>query len=311
MKTITVAIPTFNEEKNVREAHRRVQAVMQEMSGYDYEIIFFDNDSTDGTRQIIRDICAEDAHVKAIFNSRNFGVERSSFNALAAANGDAYICIMADLETPPEKIPEFVKHWEEGYPVVFGQKVRSDKGRIDDLKRRFYYFAVNKLSDYQLYRHVTGFGLFDRKVIDAIVQLKDPEGASRYVIPELGFRAMLVPYEQGVRKHGKSSYSMYKSISFGIESICRNSQKPLHIMTVAGFGIAVLSLLIGLVYLILKLLLWDSFSAGFAPLLIGVFFLGAIQIFCIGLIGEYVSIISERQRSGQKAPVIEDERINF
>jgi hypothetical protein len=230
---------------------------------------------------------------------------------LQAAKGDAYISVMADLETPPELIIEFVRYWKEGYSVVFGEKTQSNKGKLDKAFRRFYYWATGSLSDFPLLGQVTGFGLFDRTAIDAILRLKDPESSSRHVIPELGFRTKLVSYSQPRRRHGRSGFGLYQSIAFGIESICRTSRKPIRLMTLIGFLTALICFLIGGIYLILKLLNWDSFSIGFAPILIGVFFIGAIQLFSIGIIGEYVAIVAVRQRSEKRAAVIEDDRINF
>ena len=310
-KLISICVATFNEVDNVVGIYSRISKSIESLSAYDFEIIFYDNDSQDDTRKLIRELCDKDKRVKAIFNSRNYGPGRSSRNALMATRGDVVISVAGDQQDPPELIPEFIRHWEQGYPVVFGQKTSSENKRFDWFARSFFYWVIKRLSDTPPLSQVTGFGLLDRSVVDVLNKMRDSETPIRYLIPDLGFRVKLIPYVQDRREKGRSSYNLYKRLSFGILAICISSRKPLRFMTISGFLFSVTSLLIGMVYLVYKLLNWNSFSAGAAPLLIGVFFIGSVQLFCLGLIGEYVGIITEGLRSKGRPMVVEDERINF
>jgi glycosyltransferase involved in cell wall biosynthesis len=310
-KLISLFVSTFNEEGNIQEVYDRISSAMLPLSSYDYEMVFYDNDSQDGTQMLIRGLCERDARVKAIFNSRNYGIPRSTYNALTALSGDAAISLSGDLQTPPEMIPQFIKYWEEGYPVVFGQKTKSHNSLLDWTMRRLYYRIIRFLSDTPHYDQVTGFGLFDRKVVDTVIKNRDVNTLSRHLIPDLGFKVKLVEYTQDKRKYGRSSFSLFGKFTFGIMSICTTSRKPLSLMTMFGFFSACFSFLVGLLYLIIKLLNWGSFMMGQAPVLIGVFFLGSVQLFCLGLIGEYVGLIIERMRFQNMPLVIEEERINF
>lgn len=310
-KKISICIGTFNEEGNIEAAYARTTEVMRDLSDYDYEILFSDNDSKDKTRELIRGLAAKDPRVKAIFNSRNFGPDRSGRNMINNATGDAVVVMPCDMQDPPEMIPEFVRYWEEGFPVVMGQKESSENGPIDRFLRKIYYDIIDKLSEIPQQKQVTGFGLFDRQVVFELSRNNDTETAMRHLLADLGFRTKLIPYTQAKRTAGKSSYNLYRFIDFGILSVCSTSRKPLFLMTMVGCFASAISFAIGLVYLIYKLIFWDSFAVGSTPVLIGVFFLGSVQLFCLGLIGEYIGIMSERIKSQHRPLVTEDERINF
>ncbi|MEG1517378.1 MAG: glycosyltransferase family 2 protein [Raoultibacter sp.] len=310
-KKISICIGTFNEEGNVENAYERVTAVMQALPAYDYEILFSDNDSQDNTRPLIRELAAKDKRVKAIFNSRNFGSGRSGRNMINNSTGDGVVVMPCDLQDPPEMIPDFVKYWEEGYPVVMGQKAESKNNAFDRFLRKTYYAIIDYFSEVPQVKQVTGFGLFDRCVIDELARTNDTETSMRHLIADLGYRTKLLPYTQAKRTAGKSSYNLYRFVDFGIMSLCSTSRKPLFMMTMLGCIASCISFLIGIVYLVYKLVFWDSFVAGSTPVLIGVFFLGSVQLFCLGLIGEYIGIISERLKSSVRPLVTEDERINF
>lgn len=310
-RKISICIGTYNEEGNVENAYARTTAVMRELLEYDYEILFSDNDSKDKTRELIRELAGKDRHVKAIFNSRNFGPGRSGRNMINNATGDAVVVMPCDMQDPPEMIPDFIKYWQEGYPVVMGQKESSENGVFDRFLRKIYYGIIDKLSEVPQQKQVTGFGLFDRSVICDLSRSNDTETSMRHLLADLGYRTKLLPYTQAARTAGKSSYNLYRFIDFGILSMCSTSRKPLYLMTMMGCVAAAISFVIGLVYLIYKLVFWESFAAGSTPVLIGVFFLGSVQLFCLGLIGEYVGIMSERVKSQNRPLVTEDERINF
>lgn len=309
MKKISVCIPTYNEEDNVIPAYEKVSEVLKSLNSYDYEIIFEDNDSRDKTQEIIRGVCKDDKKVKAIFNESNYGPTRSNKNCLYNSSGDAIITLPCDLQEPPEMIPEFVSFWEQGNKVVWGQKTGSEENKVKFFLRKVYYSIIRSFSEVEQYNQTTGFGLMDREVIESIKKYDDLKISYRHLIPELGYHVKLVPYTQRKRQHGKSSYSISRYYDFAITSFVRTSLKPIRIVTLIGGIVALLSLIVGFVYLVLKLLFWKMFAAGQAPIVISVFFLGAVQLFVTGILGEYIGIITERIT---KRPfVIEKERINF
>ncbi len=312
MKKISVCVPCFNEEGNVDDAYRRITDVMRSLENrYDYEIIFADNDSQDDTRPRIRSIAAADHRVKALFNAQNVGVERSGNNCVYSATGDAVVVVPCDMQEPPELIPEFVDWWEQGWLIVMGQKVASENKRFDRGLRRLYYKIIDKFSDVPQYEQVTGFGLMDRQVVDTFNAMREPVTEMRHLFAECGFRVKLVPYTQAARTAGKSSYGFWSFMDHGILSLCTTSRKPLRLMTLLGCVASIVLLIIGIVYLVLKLTHWDSMQMGSAPVLLGVFFIGAVQLFCFGLLGEYIGIISERSKSRNRPLAIVEERINF
>lgn len=278
-------------------------------SDYDYEIIFGDNCSVDSSQQILRELAKNDKKVKVIFNNRNFGPDRSFYNLLFSATGDAVIGIVCDLQEPPEMIPKFIKEWESGNLIVWGQKIKSKEEKIKRVCRVLYYKIISQFSDVPQYEQVTGFGLIDRSVIEVIKECNEPYMALRNLIPELGYSIKLIPYTQLKRKNGKTSYNLWRYFDFAVRSLVRTSSMPLHVTTIMGFVCAVLSFIIGIIYLIYKLIFWNAFSVGMAPMLIAIFFLGSVQLLSLGFIGEYIGIILTKVT---KRPLVtERERINF
>ncbi len=309
MKHISVMTPCYNEEGNVENIYHAVRNEFGKLPQYTYEHIFIDNYSTDRTRQILRKLAAQDKNVKVIFNARNFGPNRSGSYGMLQGSGDALICIVCDMQDPPEMIPSFLEKWEEGYKVVLGQKKKSKENILMFQVRKLYYKVMDWLSDTPQYEGVTGYGLFDREVLETIGWMDDPDPYIRGLVPELGYKTYLLAYTQNRREFGKSSYNFNRYFDFAVTGLTHVSKKPLRIATLAGFAMSGLSFLIALVYLVLKLLFWYEFTMGTAPILIGMFMLGSIQLAFIGVIGEYVGAILTRVT--KRPMVVEEERINF
>jgi glycosyltransferase involved in cell wall biosynthesis len=308
-KTITVITPCYNEEGNVRELYDRVRAAILAAGDYKYEHIFIDNASRDHTLRELKAIATQDKNVKVIRNTRNFGHVRSPMHALYQASGDAVIGIVADLQDPPEMIVDLIRKWEEGYPVVIGVKAASDENGLMFWIRKQYYKLVNRLSGVETYENFTGFGLYDRKVVDAIKQFDDPYPYFRGMIAEIGMPHYEIPYHQPVRKRGITNNNFYSLYDLAMLAITNLSKVPLRLVTFSGFACALLCVLMSLIYLVYKLIFWNRFSAGIAPLVIGVFFFMSLQMVFLGIIGEYIGTIHTLV---QKRPfVIEQERINF
>lgn len=310
MKKISVLIPTYNEEENVRPL---VQAIVKEfetkLGEYDYEIVFIDNDSKDDTRVILRQLVTEDRHIKAIFNAKNFGQFNSPYYGLMQTTGDCTILMCADFQDPVEMIPKFVNEWEQGYKIVIGQKTTSRENKIMYWLRSCYYKTIKRLSDVEQIEHFTGFGLYDKDFINVLRNLKDPTPFLRGIVAELGYKRKEIPYEQQKRRAGKTSNNFYSLYDAAMLSFTSYTKIGLRMATFIGAGIAFLSFVVGMVYLVLKLIYWDRFVAGTAPTLIGMFFLGSIQLVFLGLLGEYV--LSINQRIMNRPLVIEEERIGF
>ena len=311
MKKISVGVCCYNEEDNIELMYEALTKELQNLKEYDYEIVFADNDSIDKSQDILRRIAAKDKHVKAIFNQTNFGPDRSGINLYENISGDVYIGIPCDFQEPPEMIPDFIKEWENGYDVVYGQKTKSKESHIKYFFFYIYYSIISKMSDHPQMDQVTGFGLMDKKVLDIVsgIQDQDPEYNIRNLVSEFGFKTKLLPYTQKKRERGKSSYSPYKYFDFAITSLVNTSVKPLHFMTIIGFLMSIICFIVAFVYLIYKLFNWNTFNAGIAPLVIGVFFVLGVQLFCIGMIGEYVAVLIRRVT--KKPVVIEKEKLNF
>jgi polyisoprenyl-phosphate glycosyltransferase len=308
-KTISVLTPCYNEEGNVLELYERVREAIVAAGDYKYEHIFIDNASRDNTLRELKAIADRDKNVKVIRNTRNFGHVRSPMHGLYQASGDAVIGIVADLQDPPEMIVDFIRKWEEGYPVVIAIKEASDEGGLMFWIRKKYYRLVNRLSGVETYENYTGFGLYDRKVIDAIKQFDDPYPYFRGMIAEIGMPRFEIPFHQPVRKRGITTNNFYSLYDMAMLAITNLSKVPLRLVTFAGFVCSLLCVLVSAIYLVYKLVFWSRFSAGLAPLIIGVFFFMSLQMIFIGIIGEYVGAIHTLV---QKRPlVIEQERINF
>lgn len=310
MKTISIVVPCFNEEENVVPMSEAVTALFaKELEAYDYELIFIDNDSQDNTRTLLREICAKNDRVKAIFNAKNFGQFKSPYYGLLQATGDCAVLVACDFQDPVELIPTFVKEWENGYKIVSGIKTSSKESKIMYWLRSLYYKLIKKLSDVEQIEHFTGFGLYDRKFLEVLKNLDDSTPFLRGIVAELGFKRKDIEYQQPQRRAGKTSNNFYRLYDGAMLSITSYTKVGLRLATLFGFVCSVVSVIIAVVYLVLKLMYWERFTAGMAPMLIGVFLLGSIQMFFIGLLGEYILTINSRV---MKRPlVVEEERINF
>ena len=309
MKKISIVSPCYNEEENLPELHRRLTAVMSAHPEYDYELIWGDNASTDGSRAVIRDICSKDRHVKAIFNSANFGHIRSPYHLLITANGDAVIHLCADMQEPPEVIHEFIRQWEAGAKVVCGVKPKSKENPVMYALRDCFYKTIRKFSDTPQIDHFTGFGLYDRVVIEALRKFNEPYPYLRGLVAEIGFKRVEVAYEQQARIHGKTKNNFFTLYDCAMTGFVNHTKAPLRLAAFVGFIIAIASFLTAVVYLIYKLTHWNSFILGTAPVAIGLFFFAAVQLIFIGIIGEYIGAIWTQVKN--KPHVIEEERINF
>ena len=310
MPLLTILTPCFNEEGNVREVYQQVKAAMQTLPAYDYEHLFIDNASTDATVAILRELAAADKHVKVIVNTRNFGQVRSPYHALLQARGDAVMTCVADLQDPPELIPQFVQKWKEGYRVVIGVKQGSRESWLMRRTRKFYYWLVGKLSsDVLLVHNFTGFGLYDREVIEQFRGTDEQYPYFRGMVCDFGYERAEIPYMQPARTRGVTSHNFFSLYDIAMLGITNHSKVPLRIATMAGFAISVLSLLVAFGYLVAKLLYWNELQMGTAPLLMGIYFFGAVQLFFIGILGEYIGSIHTQVH--RRPLVVERERINF
>ncbi len=310
MKTITIVIPTYNEEKNIANTYDRVKTVFeQNLSSYDFQILYIDNASTDQTRDKIRKLCEEDKRVQAIFNNTNFGFSKSSFYGLSQAEGDCAVLMYADMQDPPEVIPQMVKKWEEGYKVVVGIKSKSKENPLMYLVRGIYYKIMDKLSDVEHIKQYDGFGLYDASFVEQLRNLKDALPYLRGLVAELGPERAQVEYTQDTRKEGKSSFSFMKYYDVAMLGITSSSRAVLRMATFIGMLLSVLCVVIAIVTLVIKLLNWEYYSVGTAAVIIGIFFVGGVQIFFLGFIGEYIANIN--QRTMNHPIVVEKERINM
>jgi Glycosyltransferases involved in cell wall biogenesis len=310
MKTISIVVPCFNEEENVEALSEAVIGLFnRELKDYNYELIFIDNDSRDSTRDKLTRLCKLNTKIKAIFNARNFGQFNSPYYGLLQMTGDCAVLLAADFQDPVEMIPKYVKEWENGYKIVIGIKTSSKESSIMYFFRSCYYKMIKKLSDVEQIEHFTGFGLYDKSFINVLRELDDPTPFLRGVVAELGFRRKEIQYEQPQRRAGITSNNFYRLYDGAMLSITSYTKVGLRIATIFGGISAGVSMIIGLAYLVYKLLYWDRFIAGTAPILIGIFLLGSIQIFLIGFVGEYILTINNRL---MKRPlVVEEKRINF
>lgn len=309
MKHITVVTPCYNEEENVEEVHRQVREVFATIEGVTYEHLFIDNYSSDRTPELLRAMAAADPRVKVILNARNFGHIRSPYHGLLQAGGDAAILLVCDLQDPPALMQDFVNEWRQGAKLVIGVKPSADESGLMFAVRRLYYRTVTRIADVKLIQNFTGFGLYDRVVLEQLRKIDDPYPYLRGLVSEVGFAPVQIPYNQPRRKRGITKNNFYTLYDMAMLGITSHSRVPLRIATMAGFVLSGLSLLLSLIYLVLKLVFWSEFSAGTAPILIGMFFFASVQLFFIGLLGEYVGAILTHV---MKRPlVVERERINM
>ena len=309
MSFISVVTPCYNEEGNVREVYQRVKAVFEKLPHYRYEHIFCDNDSVDQTVAILRDICKTDANIKVIVNSRNFGHLRSPYHGMLQASGECVFSIVSDLQDPPELMPQFLEKWEEGYKVVVGVKAKTKDSLLMGLCRNSYYWLVGKLGNIDLIPNYTGFGLYDRIIIDEIRKLDDYNPYFRGIIADIGFPICKIAYNQPERKRGVTKNNFYTLYDLALLGITTHSRIPLRVATISGFVMSIFALLISLAYLIAKIILWNKFDFGMAPEIIGIYFFGSVQLFFIGILGEYIGNIYTQIL--RRPLVVEKERINF
>ncbi|MGV8080491.1 MAG: glycosyltransferase family 2 protein [Syntrophales bacterium] len=309
-KTISVVAGCYNEEGNLQPFYDRLMKVFEQLPGYDYEIIVADNCSTDDSQEILRRLAAGDRKFKVILNANNYGQIRSPFHALLQATGDAVVAITSDLQNPPELLPEFVKKWEEGHEVVVAVKRKTTENAVLSMVRNFYYYLLSRFSESDhIVRGFTGFGLYDRKFMDALGLYKNSYPYFRGLVGEIGFRRATVLFDQPPRRQGRSKNNFFTLYDVAMTGFVNHSRLPLRLATMTGFAVAILSLLVATGYFVYKLVFWDSFSVGIAPLVIGLFFFSSVQLFFIGIVGEYIGAIHTQVL--KRPLVIEKERINF
>ncbi len=307
---LTILTPCYNEEGNVREVYNQVCSVMQTLPDYDYDHLFIDNASTDKTVVILRELAAADRRVKVIVNTRNFGHVRSPYYGLLQAHGNAVMTCVADLQDPPELIPEFVRKWQEGYKVVIGVKQGTRDSWLMSRTRKFYYWLVGRLSsDVELVHNFTGFGLYDRDVIEQFRGTDEQYPYFRGLVSDFGYERAEINYAQPARTSGRTKNDFFSLYDVAMLGVTNHSKVPLRLATMAGFAISVLSLIVAIGYLVAKLMFWDQLQLGLAPLLIGIYFFGAVQLFFIGMLGEYIGAIHTQVH--KRPLVVEKERINF
>lgn len=310
MKTITIVVPTYNEEANIQSIYDRVQEVFAaSLSDYGMQLLFIDNDSQDGTRALIRGLAEKDERVQAIFNATNFGFSKSCFHGLSQAEGDCAVLMFADMQDPPEVIPEMVRKWEEGYKIVLGIKSKSRENRLMYLIRSVYYGILEKISETEHIRQYDGFGLYDAAFVKQLRKLRDPMPYLRGLVAEIGYRHAEVEYTQELRKAGKSTFSLMKYYDVAMLGITSSSKIVMRMATFLGMGLGVVCMIVVIITFILKLCNWQYFNAGTAAIIVGIFFIGAVQLFFLGFLGEYILNINVRTMN--HPIVLEEERINL
>lgn len=312
MKIISFMIPTFNEAENAEAICKAViQEVTTKLPAYDYEVVFIDNCSTDGTRDVLRKLCAQNPKVKAILNVTNFGQFNSPFYGICQTSGDCTISIAADFQDPVSLIPTLVHEWEKGHKIVSGIKTSSKENGFIYFLRSCYYKTIRNMSNVKMIEHFSGYGLYDKTFVALLRELDDPIPFLRGIVAEYGegFDMVKVEYEQEKRRAGKSSNNFYTLYDAAMLSFTSYTKIGLRLATLFGFVAGIISFIVAIVYLVLKLKYWHTFSAGYAPMTIGVFLLGSLQLFFIGFLGEYVLNINTRVI--HRPVVVEEERINF
>ena len=309
MKRISIISGCYNEEDNLDEFFKRTIAAIQDAGSYDWEIIIIDNHSTDGSREILKKYAAKEPRIRAIFNTRNFGHIRSPYHGILQGQGDAVIYLASDLQDPPEMIKQFVVAWEGGAKVIAAIKNESEESALFFLARKIYYNIVAKLSDVDLLKNFTGCGLYDQTVIEHLRNMQDPYPYFRGQISELGFPVHKIPFVQPVRKRGFSKNNFYTLYDIAMLGFTNHTKIPLRLASMLGFVSSLLSFLVGFIYLILKLVFWQNFTIGLAPVVVGLFFMGSVQLLFIGILGEYIGAIHTKVT--KRPLVVESERINF
>ena len=306
---ISVIIPCYNEEQNVETMYSTIKQIFEEINLYEHEIIFIDNNSTDSTLTILKNLASKDIRLKIIANARNFGHIRSPYYGLLQSRGDAVILLAADFQDPPEMIKTFLENWEKGYKIVIGVKNKSKENKIMFFLRKVFYRLISSISESEQIENFTGFGLYDKQFIDVIREFNDPYPYFRGQVSEYGFAKLEIPFVQPRREKGETKNNFYTLYDIAMLGFINHSKLPLRLSSFIGFGISSLSIFIAFGYFIYKLLFWDSFQIGIAPLVIGIFFFSGIQLFFLGIIGEYIGAIFTQVK--KRPLVIEAERINF
>lgn len=310
MKTVSIVTPCYNEECNVEELYNQVKSIFSTLKDqYKYEHIFIDNASKDKTVSILKRIAQVDHNVKIIVNARNFGHIRSPYHALLQATGDAVILMVADLQDPPAIIANFLEKWEDGYKVVLGVKTQSEESPVMFAIRKLYYNFINRLSEIELTKNNTGFGLYDQSIIQILREIDDPYPYFRGLISDIGFESFKIQYNQPSRKRGITKNNFYTLYDMAMLGITNHSKIPLRMAALLGFIMSAFSFFAAIIYFVAKLIFWNNFTVGMAPMVIGLFLFSSVQLFFIGIIGEYIGSIHTQV---MKRPlVIERERINF
>jgi len=306
---ISIVAPTFNEVENIEELYSRIKEVISKLGDYEFEIIIIDNDSKDGTQDILRSIASKDKNFKVILNNRNFGHIRSPYFGILQSKGAAVIYLASDLQNPPELIPDIISRWEKGYKLVMAVKPESEGSILFNFLRRNYYRVLDRISDIQVIRDSTGFGLYDSEVIDELRKIKEPYPFMRGLICDLGYSFDTIPFIQPSRKRGLTKNNFSTLYDIGMLGIISHSKFPIRFCAFLGFLIGAISFAIGLAYLVLKIIFWDSYPVGIAPLIIGLFFFIGLQFIFIGVIGEYIGSI--HTYSQNRPLVVVKEKINF
>jgi glycosyltransferase involved in cell wall biosynthesis len=306
---LSIVTPCYNEEDNVDELYSRIKAAIAGATKYDFELIFIDNHSIDGTVAKLKALAAVDGMVKIIVNTRNFGHIRSPYYGILQSRGAATIYLASDLQDPPEMIPEFIRHWEAGCKLVMATKPDSKGAAWVHALRKAYYRFLDGISDITLLSDSTGFGLYDREVLDHLRQIEDPYPYLRGLICELGYEIKTIPFTQPRRLRGISKNNLYTLYDIAMLGVVSHSKLPIRIAAFAGFALGAISLLLAMIFLVLKLVFWNSFPLGIAPVVIGLFFLFGIQLLFIGILGEYIASIHTYVQ--RRPVVVEKERVNF
>ena len=308
-KKISIMVPCFNEQENVVAISEAIVQQLEKLPKYDYEVLFIDNCSTDNTRPLLRQICKKNKKIKAIFNVKNFGQFNSPYYGLCQTSGDCAISICADFQDPVELIPEFLSYWEQGFQIVCGVKTSSKESKFVYGLRTFYYKMIKRLSSVEQIEHFTGFGLYDKSFLDVLRSLDDPTPFIRGIVAELGGKRVEVPYEQPLRRAGKTHNNWYSLFDAAMLSVTSYTKAGMRLAEFIGGFFAVLNLFFGMVYLIMKLIYWDRFVAGQAPIIIVISLLGSVLLAFLGFLGEYIAAINARLM--HRPLVVEEERINF
>ncbi|MBF0194022.1 MAG: glycosyltransferase family 2 protein [Magnetococcales bacterium] len=307
-KKISIVIPSFNEVKNIGPMYQTVKKICADLPNYDSEFIFADNNSTDGTVEILRALASADPQVKVILNSRNYGHIRSPYHAMVQSSGDCVICLVSDFQDPPELIPEMIEKWEAGNEIVLAVRTDTEASATMEKIRGYYYRLVEIISEVGVIKNFTGYGLYDKKIVDIFRKMDDPYPYSRGMLSEIGFNQAKIEYTQKKRRSGISRNNFFTLFDFAMLGITSTSKVPLRLITMTGFALAICFFIIALIYFAYKLIYWDNFQLGLAPMVIGQFFFNGVLLIFLGILGEYVGFIHTRML---KRPVLERERINF